>query len=123
MQSLAERSLTAEDGAQLQKKTKESSSGRADDITFKKGVAAAKEGHSGKEDSHMSDPKKVVAAAKDERQQKKESKDVHGSVEAADANANNEKDEGEDEESQDVHDSENAKKANEINEAEGSDKA
>lgn len=68
--ALAERSLSAEDGAHLQKKTKEASDiQRRDDTTFKHGVAAAKEGHSDPE-KRISDPKKVVAAAHTARQEK-----------------------------------------------------
>lgn len=33
-----------------------------DNTTFQQGIAAAKEGHKGGENSHISDPKKVVAA-------------------------------------------------------------
>lgn len=72
--AIAERSLTAEDGAHLQKKTKEASDiQRRDDTTFKHGVAAAKEGHSDPE-KRISDPKKVVAAAHTARQEKDASK-------------------------------------------------
>lgn len=68
--ALAEKSLSADDGAHLQKKTKEASDiQKRDDTTFKHGVAAAKEGHSDPE-KRISDPKKVVAAAHTARQEK-----------------------------------------------------
>lgn len=126
-QAIAEKSLSAQDGAFKQKTTKDGSDlRRPDDITFKMGVSAAKEGHSGKENSHMSDPKKVVAAAHTEREDRKEakkqSKEVDESAQAADAKANNEKSDEEADDSQAVHDSENARKANAINEEEESDK-
>jgi hypothetical protein len=111
---------------------------KPDNITFQKGVSASKEGHSGKENSHMSDPKKVVAAAHAERDDRKtktkgakdakaadgelDSDDVHESVEAADANAQNEKSDQDIKESQEVHDSDNAKEANANNEEAGGDK-
>jgi hypothetical protein len=134
LQALAERSLTAEDGAHKQKTSKNASDlSKPDDLTFKAGVAASKEGHGKAENSHISNPKKVVADAHTQRESKKgdakdakdgdkEAKDVEESPQAADANAQNNEQDKEDEESQAVHDSENAKKANEINEAEGSDK-
>ncbi|UZJ53005.1 hypothetical protein CBS101457_002325 [Exobasidium rhododendri] len=142
-QALGERSLTAEEGAHKQKTSKSASDlGKPDDITFKTGVAASKEGHGKGENSHISDPKKVVADAHAKRQSNKdeaaaaksekskddegseedEVKKVHESPQAADANAQNSENDKEDEESQAVHDSPNAKKANEINEAEGSNK-
>lgn len=124
---MAQRSLSAEDGAHKQKTTKDGSDlQKADDITFKTGVAAAKEGHKKGENSHMSDPKKVVADAHtkraDNKAQADAAKDVEKSSQAADANAQNKEQSKEDEESQAVHDSDNAKKANAINEEEGSDK-
>ncbi|PWN34013.1 uncharacterized protein FA14DRAFT_180646 [Meira miltonrushii] len=68
--ALAERSLSADEGAHLQKKTKEASDiQRRDDTTFKHGVAAAKEGHADPE-KRESNPKKVVAAAHTARQEK-----------------------------------------------------
>lgn len=72
--ALAEKSLSADEGAHLQKKTKEASDiQKRDDTTFKHGVAAAKEGHSDSEKTH-SDPKKVVAAAQSARQEKEAAK-------------------------------------------------
>lgn len=137
-QHLAKNSLTAEEGAHMQKTTKSGGDlRRPDDITFQKGVAAAKEGHSGKEGSHISDPKKVVASAHAEREDRhqktksdkeskdkssQDAKDVEESAQAADANAQNEESDDDIEHSQEIHDSEQAKKANAINEEEGSDK-
>ncbi|PWN45479.1 hypothetical protein IE81DRAFT_364114 [Ceraceosorus guamensis] len=70
---LAELSHTAEDEPASRQKAKQTDvrETHKDDHVFKTGVAAVKEGHRGGEDSHITDPKKTVAAAKTSRQDAK----------------------------------------------------
>lgn len=73
-QALASRSLTAEEGAHLQKRTKNAEDIiRPDDTTFKAGVAASKEGNKDPE-KRISNPKEVVAKANTDRQARESDK-------------------------------------------------
>jgi hypothetical protein len=143
---LAKNSLSAEDGAQKQKTTKSASDlHKPDDKMFKAGIKSAKEGHSGGENSHHSDPKAIAAGVHEERakdkkdkedkadndkktkddkdtkdKDEKEVKELNESFNSEDANAQNNASEEDRAASEEVHASPNAEAANKINEEEGS---